>query len=74
MTARPEPAADVPQQVWRPAARRRPEYSGERQAVLVRLPLDVAAEFRAAADSRGMSISQTGAALIASGLAAGVRS
>lgn len=47
---------------------------GERQAGLVRLPVYVAAELRAAADSHGMSISQTPAALIASGLTAGALS
>ena len=48
--------------------RRRPEYRGERRAVLVRLPVEVAAELKAAAGSRGSSVSDTAAALIASGL------
>lgn len=48
--------------------RRRPQWRGERQAVLVRLPADVAERLRAEAGRSSRSLSDTAATLIADGM------
>lgn len=52
---------------------RRPHWRGERKAVLVRMPMSDAELLRAEADTRGVSVSELAASLIASGLAQSVR-
>jgi len=49
--------------------RRRPQWRGERQAVLVRLPAGLAEQLRAEARRNSQSLSDTAASLIASGMA-----
>lgn len=48
--------------------RRRPQWRGERSAVLVRLPVPLAEELRAEAAEQGRSLSDTAAALIRAGI------
>jgi hypothetical protein len=50
---------------------RRPQWRGERQAVMVRLPVEEADRLRLAARRRGRSISDTAADLIIDGLERG---
>lgn len=50
------------------ARKRRPQRRGERQAVLVRLPADVAEKLRAEAGRSRRSLSDTAAELIADGV------
>lgn len=49
-------------------AGRRPDWRGERSAVLVRMPLPLADRLRAEAAERGQSLSDTAAALIRAGI------
>jgi predicted HicB family RNase H-like nuclease len=51
-----------------PGHRRRPQWRGERQAVMVRLPKEVAEQLRASANQQGVSLSDAAAAFIATGL------
>jgi hypothetical protein len=51
-----------------PAAKRRPQWRGERQAVLVRLPADIAQKLRTEASRSSRSLSDTAAELIAAGV------
>lgn len=54
-----------------PAARtpRRPQWRGERQAVLVRLPVAVAEQLRAEAGRSNRSVSDAAASFISQGMA-----
>lgn len=51
-----------------PSARRRPQWRGERRAVLVRLPVPVADRLVQHAAAEESSLSETAAELIARGL------
>jgi hypothetical protein len=51
-----------------PSARRRPQWRGERRAVLVRLPVQVAERLVQHAATEELSLSETAAELIARGL------
>jgi len=48
--------------------RRRPQWRGERRAVMVRLPVSVAERLAAAAAASNLSLSETATQLIADGL------
>jgi hypothetical protein len=48
--------------------RRRPQWRGERKAVLIRLPVDVATQLAELADEDARSVSDTAGDLIAQGL------
>jgi len=50
---------------------RRPQWRGDRQAVLVRLPAVVAEQLRAEAGRSSRSLSDTAASLIAAGMTRG---
>jgi hypothetical protein len=52
----------------RPRVTRRPQWRGDRKAVLVRLPVGVAARLAAAARECEVSVSEHAAGLIASAL------
>ncbi|MUM21665.1 hypothetical protein FZI91_08090 [Mycobacterium sp. CBMA271] len=49
--------------------RRRPQWRGERKAILIRVPLSVANQLSAAAEASSESISDTVGRLITAGLA-----
>ena len=49
--------------------RRRPQWRGERKAVLVRLPVDVADQLTQAAEASQLSVSETAGKYISAGLA-----
>lgn len=49
--------------------RRRPQWRGERKAVLVRLPVDVADQLTRAAEASQLSVSETAGKYISAGLA-----
>lgn len=53
----------------KPTTRRRPQWRGERKAVLVRLPVTVAAQLAAAAQESALSVSEHAGGLIAAALA-----
>ncbi len=48
--------------------RRRPQWRGERKAVLVRMPVDVAEDLTRAAESQQCSVSEHAAELLAQAL------
>jgi hypothetical protein len=50
-------------------SRRRPQWRGERKAVLVRLPVDVADELAKAAEMSRLSVSEAAGRFISAGLA-----
>lgn len=52
------------------APTRRPQWRGERQAVLIRLPAALAEQLRAEAGRTSRSLSDTAASLIAAGMTA----
>lgn len=57
-------------QDWRVVdTRRRPQWRGERKAVLVRLPVDVADQLTRAAEASQLSVSETAGKYISVGLA-----
>jgi len=54
-----------------PVRPRRPQWRGERNAVLVRMPVPLAEQLRAEATSRRLSLSDTAAELIRAALVRG---
>jgi len=58
----------TPRQTTTARTRRRPQWRGERQAVLVRLPAELVGQLRAEAGRSSRSLSDTAAFLIAAGM------